>query len=471
MKKILATALISLSHFAGFAQSKFAAIWQGSLSAGRELRIVFHIKEDKGKLSATMDSPDQGVKDIACSDVIVKGDSVIILLDKFKSKYAGKMMSPNSIDGRWTQNGASFMLNMKKVDKLDELKRPQTPLPPFTYKSEDIIYKNEDKSIQYGATITIPNGEGPFPAIIMSTGSGQQNRDEEIFGHKPFAVIADYLTKKGYIVLRVDDQGIGKTTGNVAFSTTNDFVKDILVGINYLKGRKEVDKSKIGIMGHSEGGLIAPMAAAGNKDINFIVMLAGPGIDNVSLMEEQNAAVLRSYGMKKEYIDAYLPLYSEIAMTIANAKTEKEAFDMISTSVNNWKNKTDPKIVSSTTGITDEASKRKFINEFASLYEAPWWRVFMGLNVQDYLKKLDCKVLALNGEKDIQVVSQSNLAGIRETLSKSRSPKYDVQEMPGLNHLFQKCKTCTAEEYGAIDETFSPDALKVIGDWLDVNVK
>jgi pimeloyl-ACP methyl ester carboxylesterase len=471
MKELIFLTIVLLTNLSLHAQDKNpVGSWKGMLNAGRQLTVVFNIKEENQKLSATMDSPDQLVMDIACSDVYVQGDSLYILLEKFKSKYTGKFEAEGSIAGVWNQNGMKFNLILKRGDRVEGPKRPQTPVPPFAYKSEDVIYHNKDKSIQYGATITIPNGNGPFPAIIMSTGSGQQNRDEELMGHKPFAVIADYLTNKGYIVLRVDDQGVGKTTGNPDMATTADYAKDVLNGIEYLKSRKEVDKKKIGVMGHSEGGLIAEMVATQSKDVNFIVLLAGPGINIINLMEEQNVPLLKQARLSQEAIDAYLPLYNEVATIAVYAKSHNEVQEQIKTAITNWKAKTHPNIVLAMGMSTDEGVN-EMVKEFTGLYDAPWWRYFMGQDPAVYLEKLDCKVLALNGDKDQQVISESNLAGMRRSLAKSKSPKYDVIEMKGLNHLFQKCTTCTLREYGQLEETFSPEALTVIGDWLDKNIK
>ncbi|HYD21878.1 MAG TPA: acyl-CoA thioester hydrolase/BAAT C-terminal domain-containing protein [Flavipsychrobacter sp.] len=470
MRKLIFLFIFLAFTVSSFAQAKFTGLWEGKLNVGPGLRLFFSIEEVGGKYSAKLIVPDQSKDPLDCADLEVRGDSLIIRIEQVKGGYAGLLVAPGSIKGSWSQAGRSAPLDLKKVDKIELADRPQTPKAPFPYKSEDIIYHNKTKSIQYGATITIPQGKGPFPAIIMSTGSGPQNRDEEIYRHKPFAVIADYLTRKGYIVLRVDDQGMGKTTGNAATATTADFAKDVLVGIDYLKSRPEVDKRKIGVMGHSEGGLIAEMVAATSTDVNFIVLLAGPGINIINLMEEQNAMVLQQSGISKEAVDAYLPLYNDIAMIIVNAAGRTEAEKQIGAAISSWKAKVHPN-VTIPFGLNTEDGVKKTVNEFAALLDAPWWRYFMGEEPKNYLEKLNCKVLALNGDKDIQVISESNLAGVKEALAKSRSPKYDVHEMKGLNHLFQKCLTCSSTEYGDLDETFSPDALKVIGDWLDANVK
>lgn len=469
MKNILTLSACMLATLCCHAYSP-AGTWMGKLNIGKEIRVVFNITEQNGTLSATMDSPDQGVKGIGCSQVYVSGDSLYILMESFKSQYTGRFLSDSSISGVMQQGTKNMNLDIRKVEKIEGPVRKQTPVPPFPYRSEDVIYHNKDKSMQYGATITLPHGPGPFPAIVMSTGSGQQNRDEEIEGHKPFAVIADYLTRRGYIVLRIDDRGIGQTTGSPETSTTADHTRDALSGLEYLKGRKETNRKKMGIIGHSEGGLVAEMAAAQSKDIAFIVSLAGPGINIISLMEEQNGKVLREAGLAQEAVDAYLPLYNQVSMIVAHAATRDEARKEIDMAIKAWKEKAHPNVAFAF-GLRDEASVGKMTDEFTGLYDNPWWRFFIAQEPQQFIEKLQCKVLALNGEKDIQVIPASNLNGFREALARSKSPAYEVKELPGLNHLFQKCKTCKISEYGTLEESFSPDALTVIGDWLDKNVK
>ena len=238
------------------AQTAFLGLWEGRMNAGVELRMIFNFTHDASKnFIAKMDCPDQGLKDINARAVI-KDDSIYLEIEQFKVKYSGRLTSDTIISGIFRQN-MSLPLNFKKINKVAEVIRPQTPIGPFPYKVEEMVYSNLDGTINYGATITIPNGRGPFPAVLLLTGSGQQNRDEEIVGHKPFAVIADHLTRNGFIVLRVDDRGMGKTTGDVFSATTRDFANDAIVSLNCLKNRNEVNKDKIGLIGHSEGGMIA----------------------------------------------------------------------------------------------------------------------------------------------------------------------------------------------------------------------
>jgi len=464
----LATAILSVNTYA---QYSFKGSWEGKLNIGKELRITIHIKDTGDhKFFGTMDSPDQFSYDMPCDTVVINKDSVKILVLNGKAEYQGKLTDSTSIVGIFKQNNAKLPLNLTKTYHPVTPNRPQTPKPPFPYKAEDITYFNADASIQYGATITIPNGKGPFPAILLITGSGQQNRDEEIFAHKPFAVIADYLTKKGYIVLRVDDRGIGKSTGDFKSSTTEDFMNDAKVSLNYLRSRKEVDKQKVGLLGHSEGGMIAPMIAATDKNINFIILLAGPGVKIRQLMEEQNVAVLEKSSVSKAAIDSYLVLYREIIESAINAGGDAQLSYAVENEVKDWVSKTPPKLVSEATHIYDDVSRDKYSNKMVDALSSKWYKYFLAADPQKYLEQLSCKVLALNGEKDIQVIAKSNLAGIKSSLAKSKSPAYNTIELKDTNHLFQKCKTCSVQEYGQLDETFSPDALKDISDWLNTNV-
>lgn len=454
-----------------FAQNRFVGDWEGKLSVGIDLRVVFHIIEGNGELTATTDSPDQGVKDIKCSRVIAYDDSLIIEIASMGGVYRGAITGQGEITGKLEQRGKGAPLNLKKTDKAVVLNRPQTPQPPFDYGIEDIIYFNRDSSIRYGATLTIPKGKGPFPALLLLSGSGQQNRDEELFGHKPFAVVADYLTKAGYIVMRVDDRGMGQTTGIRPDVTTADFVKDAAFGIEYLKTRREVNPDKIGLYGHSEGGMIAEILAAQRKDIDFIVLMAGPGIANARLMEEQNNALFEKSGFSKEMIDEYGKLYRSVVEATISSKDSMEFQKAVEKAVADWRKKTDARIVASTTGITDAATEQKVVRSFVDGFNKPWIRYFLSYDPKYDLQKTKAKILALNGDKDIQVISSSNLAGMKETLKKGKTKSYEIKELPGLNHLFQNCKACTVTEYAQLEETMSPVALQTIKAWLDKEVK
>lgn len=440
--------------------------WAGKINVGVDLRIVFNFKKDNtGNITGTSDSPDQGVKGIPCSNIIIRNDSLLLDVPSIKGSFAGKYLNDSTITGQLTQ-GRSIDLTLKKVNEVSALIRPQTPHPPFSYISEDVEYDNADNTLHYGATITIPKGKGSFPALLLITGSGAQNRDEEIMEHKPFAIIADHLTKKGYIVLRVDDRGTGKTSGDFAKATSADFAKDVNTSLNYLKKRKEVDQKHVGMIGHSEGGMIAPMVAAQRNDINFIIMLAGPGEKISKLMEDQNAAIMLSSGMPKDVVESFIKLYHKIIPAVVEAKNIEEAKINLYKELESWKKITPKNTIVATTGITDESKQNQFINIFAASLSTPWFKYFLQFDPQPYIKRLHCRVLALNGDKDLQVISKPNLAAIKAALAKSKSPGYAVKEMPGLNHLFQHCKKCTVNEYGELEETFSAEVLKIMSDWL-----
>ncbi|MDQ6756263.1 MAG: alpha/beta fold hydrolase [Bacteroidota bacterium] len=450
---------------------KIIGTWQGKINVGVSLRVIFNFTKDNlGNIQATTDDPDQGIKGVPCSNIIRHGDSIHLDIPNFKASFAGKFINDSTISGQLIQ-GRKLDLMLQKVNAVIELPRPQTPKPPFSYISEDIEYDNPDKTLHYGATITIPKGKGPFPAMVLITGSGSQNRDEEIMEHKPFAVIADHLTKNGFIVLRVDDRGMGKSSGGTAMATSADFAKDVNTSLDYLKKRKEVDIKHIGMMGHSEGGMIAPMVATQRKDIDFIIMLAGPGEKISKVMEDQNAAIMLSSGMPKNMVEAYIKLYHKMIPAIVNAQNIDDAKKRLIAELEAWKKITPKNTVMLTTGITDEAKQNQFVNVFATSLDNPWFKYFLQFDPQPYLTKLKCKVLALNGEKDLQVISKPNLKGIKMALQKSKSPGYEIKEMRGLNHLFQHCKKCTVNEYGELEETFSPEVLQIMSDWLKKNVK
>ncbi len=444
--------------------------WEGTLSVGVDLRIIFHVKSDgQGNLVSTADSPDQAAFGIPCDSTYIANQLLNIRMNALNAGYTGKLVNDTLIEGMFTQ-GQEFPLTLKKLDKPTERNRPQNPKGPFAYKSEEVMYPAKDPSIQLAGTITIPDGKGPFPAALLITGSGPQDRNEELMGHKPFEVLADYLSREGYIVLRVDDRGIGKSTGMFAYATSVDFAGDASAGVDYLLTRPEVNRKKIGLIGHSEGGMIAPMIATSRKDIDFIVLLAGPGVKITELMAEQNAAILRSSKVSADAIAAYIPLYDEVVSQIRMATDSAAAYKAAETLLESWTSKTDAKIISEMK-MDGDKNKKKFLSAMAGQISSPWFKYFLSFDPQPYLEKLKCKVLAINGDKDIQVISSQNLPAIAQALKKAKPKVWEVKALPGLNHLFQTCKQCTFQEYAELEETFSPVALNYIGVWLNKNVK
>ncbi len=458
--------------------------WKGSLNVqGNQIPVIFHISIDStNKSKASFDSPSQHAFDLPCSEVILKDDSIIIMMAIIKGKYAALLSKDKKqMDGLWFQGAGSLPLTMTKTSEtavVKEHKRPQTPIPPFPYNSVDVAYTNADNSLQFGATLTYPKTDSThisakantYPAVILITGSGQQDRDENLFDHKPFAVIADYLTRKGFAVLRVDDRGIGKSSGDFGQATTADFAKDVEASLDFLEKQPMVNKEKIGLIGHSEGGMIAPIVADKRKEIKFIVLLAGPGIPIINLMQLQIEAVSLSEGSSPTEAKAAGQLMQIVWEEAVKNEDSATTVRNIRMKIVSWSKTLDTATLAKIKG-NDTSLINNQIAKAMDALNGKWYKYFISFNPQPYLQKLNCKVLALNGSKDVQVVAEPNLNGIRSSLKKSNSPQYDVIEIPGLNHLFQTCIQCSPSEYIDLEESFSPKALDTIGSWLQKNVQ
>lgn len=340
-----------------------------------------------------------------------------------------------------------------------EIRRPQEPEKPYPYNEEEVVYDNQNAGIKLAGTLTLPRSEGQFPAVILITGDGQQDRDEAVLGHRPFLVLADSLTRRGIAVLRVDDRGIGGSTGNFSLATSEDFAGDVLAGVEYLKGRNDIDQKQIGLIGHSEGGLIAPMAATRSHDVAFVVMMAGPGLTGEELRYLQVDQILKANGVSNETIVKNRVLMER---TYSIVKLEKDDFAAEEKLRNIWDeelakmNDTEKKLM----GYSSED------NLNLKQYLSPWYRFFLTYDPVPTLTKVRVPVLAIVGEKDMQVPPKENLKSIEDALKAGGNEHYTVKELPGLNHLFQTAQTGSLAEVGTIEETISPVALDVIGEWI-----
>ena len=425
--------------------------WMGTLDTGTiKLRVVFHIVNTEDGLTATLDSVDQGAMGIPTNSVTRDGSSLKIEVKKVAGLYEGKIAADlSSIDVKWSQGGGTMPLLLKPVkDKAElELKRPQNPVKPYPYHDEDVFYDNKVQNVTLAATLTIPQGKGPFPGVVLITGSGPQDRDETLLGHKPFLVLSDYLTRHGIAVLRADDRGTGKSTGIFATATTADFATDAEAGIAYLKTRSEIDPHKIGLIGHSEGGVIAPMVAALNKDVAFIVMMAGTGVPGDQILPAQREAIEVSSGKSPQ--DA-----------AKNAAKEREILTLVETEKDDAVLQKELK--QKMAGDVPEAQIGLQISQITSV----WFRYFLTYDPATALRKVTCPVLAINGSLDMQVLPSQNLPPIRKALKESGNQHVEVDELPGLNHLFQTAKTGSPTEYAQIEETISPVALDKMASWI-----
>jgi uncharacterized protein len=446
-------------------QLDVSGIWSGKLSLPNTLKltIVFNLQKDTtDKYGATLDSPDQGAKGIPTESVTIKEDSILIMVPVIKGSFEGKIFSDSmKIDGKWKQGGMNLDLILYKVDKVEEVKRPQEPKEPFPYKVENVKFENKNDSLTLAGTLTTPNSGDNFPAVILITGSGGQNRNEELLGHKPFLVIADYLTKNGFAVLRYDDRGIAESTGNYSMATTEDFVKDALSAVEFLITRKEINHSKIGLIGHSEGGMIAPMAAVQSDDVAFIVLMAGIGIPGDSILYLQGELIQKAEGTSEEEVQK-------------SVKIQRKLFQMIK-EINDdetLKSKIAEIFREDYAMLTDEDKKKMgdpeaYLQMQLKIITSPWFKYFVKYDPIPTLEKVKCPVLAINGEKDLQVPPKENLSAIENALKRGGNKNYETQMLPGLNHLFQTSKTGAVSEYSQIEETISLVALETMLNWLN----
>jgi uncharacterized protein len=440
-------------------------LWVGVLNFnGMKMRMVLNVTRGAdGALAVKMDSPDQGVKDIPIDSITCQDGLVRFEAKVFGIFYEGKFNKEGTqISGQLKQGPATFPLILKHADNAPTLSKPQDPVRPFPYDEEEVTFENRKDGVRLAGTLTIPRTKGPFPAVLLITGSGGQDRDETIAGHRPFLILADHLTRLGIAVLRVDDRGMGGSSiGNDAFNVTSlNFAEDVMAGIEFLKGRKEIDAGKIGLIGHSEGGMIASMVAAKSKDVAFIVMMAGPGQIGEDLILLQTEILNKARGMSNE-VNVQMNLALQRAIAIV--KEEKEN----SVAEKRIKETLTKQVAEMTQEQRDAfAPMQAEINAWIPFYVHPWFRFFISFNPRPVLMKVSCPVLAINGERDLQVSAKENLSGIAEALKDGENKDYKVVSLPNLNHLFQTCQTGTISEYGRIEETISPVALKTISDWI-----
>ncbi|MBQ6253156.1 MAG: alpha/beta hydrolase [Bacteroidales bacterium] len=383
--------------------------WKGELDLGSSrLAIVFHFQGG----GCSIDSPDQGAKDIPAELLFISADSVSVRQNRMGAAFSGRLRD-GAIVGRFSQRGLTVPLTLTPGDVVRS--RPQTPAGPFPYKTEEVSFNNGDATL--AGTLVYPegwNGRRKVPVAVMVSGSGLQNRDEELMGHKPFLVIADYLARNGIATLRYDDRGAGASTGDATNATTLDFMEDAAAGAGYLRSLGKF--SKVGVIGHSEGGEIAFMLGA-RKKVDFIVSMAGPGVQGDSILLLQNENAIRKAGL---------------AMRIT----------------------------------------KEFVRTQVKAQNNPWLNYFIDYDPVQDIRQVRCPVLVLNGEKDTQVEAEVNVKSISGNLPKNRSgrrfadKRSVVKVYPSLNHLFQNCETGQSDEYARIEETISPEVLSDIAGWI-----
>lgn len=446
MKRLALFLLSTLVTLSLYAQD-ITGQWNGTLSIqGQQLRLVLHVTRSGDGYTATVDSPDQGTKGIPVTTITFQDPAFRFEIANLYLEYSGELKD-GVITGTFKQGGFSTPMNLSReaVEK-KAIIRPQEPAKPYPYHSEDVAFENKKDNITLAGTLTLPAKEGVFPVVVLISGSGAQNRDEEVIGHKPFLVLADHLTRKGIAVLRFDDRGTDGSKGNFATATTADFATDAEAAVQYLQTRKEINKKKIGLVGHSEGGMIAPMVAARNKEVAFIVLLAAPGVPGDQLLLLQTGKLARASGAD----DAAVQKVKEI---------NKGAYALVAQTSN-----TEALQAALTAYLQQQFNDEDQLKAQVAQMTSPWMRYFIRYNPEPVLQKVKMPVLALNGSNDLQVPAKENLDGIRKALAKNKN--VTVKELPGLNHLFQEAKTGLPQEYGTIEQTFSPAALAEISNWI-----
>ncbi len=443
---------------------KVVGDWQGVLDAGAvKLRLVIHLKSDADKLSGTMDSPDQGANGLKIDSVALENATLKFAMRALGATYEGTLnQSSDEISGKFTQGGVTFPLNFKRgtVASIAPPKRPQNPVKPYPYDEQEIEFENKTANIKLAGTLTLPRTTAPFPVVVLITGSGPQDRNESLLGHQPFLVLADHLTRQGIAVLRFDDRGVAKSKGNFATATSEDFATDVLAAVAYLKTRKEIDPKKIGLIGHSEGGLIAPMCAVKSADIAFIVMMAGPGVTGEEILYEQSRLMMIAEGSTADEAARNRKLQEKMFAVLKTEKDEAAAEKKLR------------EVMAAQIAEMSEAQKKAAdANPGALLAQIktvnnPWFRFFVTYDPRTALRQIKIPVLAINGELDLQVPPKQNLPEIAKALKAAGNKKFQTVELPKLNHLFQPTKTGAFSEYGKIEETISPVALTMMSDWI-----
>ncbi|WP_194851814.1 alpha/beta hydrolase family protein [Nonlabens antarcticus] len=439
---------------------EYEGSWTGSI---QNMPLVFEITQTDAGYTAKMQSPTQSKTFLPMDTVVVKEDGITLTLNAYKISYTGKLQD-GMIMGSFTQGGGSGELNLENKAYVEkQVNRPQEPKAPFPYLVEEVSFENpKANNIKLAGTLTLPGNEKNPTVAIMISGSGPQDRNEELFDHKPFMVIADHLTKNGIAVLRYDDRGVAQSEGTQDNATSADFATDVEAAIAYLKTRNDINKKEIGLIGHSEGGLIAPIVISNNPaDVAFFISLAGTGIrgDKVLLPQMRRNAELQ--GSDPSDIDFEMMMIKEIIDEIV-ASTDATEEDLQTKII---------AIVQKNAAIAPENLKTTYTQEYATnlakQFGGAWFRYFMTYDPAENLQKVKIPVLALNGSLDYQVIPELNLPGIKSAFEKAKNTDVTIKILPGLNHLFQNAITGGGGEYQQIEETFDPQTLNLISSWIN----
>ena len=464
MVKYLCICMIAACMVCTAAAQSVTGRWVGKLQVtGGQLTLVLRIQEDEGgKLSAFLDSPDQGAYDIPCDSVVYSAPHLKVIMGAIGGQYEATL-EDNSLRGQFIQGGASSPLVLTPSAEEDRSTlHPQEPKKPYPYLAEEVRFVNPTDGDTLAGTLTMPTTPGPHRAVVMITGSGPQSRDEPVMNHRPFLVWADALTRLGIAVLRYDDRGVGASTGNFNEARTADLARDVEAAVDYLRSRKEIDNQRIGLIGHSEGGMIAPIVAVSRpKDVSFIVLLAAPGLRGDSILVMQNEIISRRSHTPDSIREATAQLNRSLFALLVPPTTDEEALRQSLAEVLRGAFFDGPLAPPMPHEQVELA-----INQEMEMLTAPWMRDFLRYDPAPMLSRVQCPVLAVQGSEDVQVPAAANLPIVEKALTLHGNKEVTVKEFPGLNHMLQHCQTCLPDEYGEIRETVSPEVLQFVGEWI-----
>jgi len=467
VKNIIFTFIILLNLT--LSAQELQGYWQGQLNNELQkinMQFAFSYDSSRSSYIAYLTIPQQMIIRLKINKISVADDSIKINISNFAAKYDGKILDNDSIIGNLYQSGMSLPLILYRISEVDtfSFNRPQNPLPPFPYISKDVEFYNKKDKIKLAGTITIPDSISKHPAVVLISGSGPQDRDESLAFHKPFALIADRLTKAGIVVLRYDDRGVAKSEGNFSIATTFDFADDAKAAINWLKNQPFVDKNNIGVIGHSEGGIIAFYLASKEKNLKFAIALAGVTIPCDQLIALQTKKMMQLYDMPTQITEAYYNFYLQ-ALQIIKTETNDKWKNILDSLFNANFNNLDSSLLSKYN------IDKSLINQLTFSYNNIWLKTFINIDPSDYLKNLNCNTLALFGSKDVQVPAAENEEMFKQiAMCKKKSCVVESMTFEGLNHLFQHANTGSTEEYALIEETMSDDVLETIINWIQKNI-
>lgn len=439
--------------------------WEGALTySGSKIRLAFNIEEQNGDLKATLDSPDQGARGIPIEKVRFQDDSLYLVLPQLGASYEGRLtQNGKTLEGQWKQGGISLPLTMERSEGGITIRRPQLPTEPVPYYSEEVVFENKKAGVKLSGTFTRPQQDGQHPAVILVTGSGPQDRDETILDHKPFFVLADYLSRHGIAVLRYDDRGFGQSTGNFTAATTEDFAQDAIAAFDYLQKRPDVRATHIGMLGHSEGGLIAPLVAQ-KKPLAFLVLLAAPVLPGNQLLLLQGEAILKQQGATVAELKNYRNLQNQILEVVRSVPDHQEAVSLLQ-----------ELLQSQYSSATKEEEKENsappshLSGQIAQLV-SPWFRYYIAYNPAPSFASVNVPVLAVYGSKDVQVPATPNVEALQKIINEKGKNNYQIEILEGLNHLFQPASTGLPIEYNQIETTIAPKALELITSWIEQQI-